>query len=113
MLKNASHSTSIRDTDWYQSLVQQEATQPTAKSNFALLDPVWSFLLPCFLFVLSYNVAYVNVSMYECAFVCFLKYTQHWPGKSSLPSPVINMRAYGGAAGTRGRSRLEIFLWFN
>lgn len=96
---------------------KQEATQPSAQPNLLLLDPFWIFFLRCFPFVLSYNVAYMNMSLYECAFVCVLKYAplvqQHWPAKSSLPSPMINMQAYGGAAGTRGRSRLEIFLWFN
>lgn len=40
VLKKASHPTSIRDADWYQSLFQQEATQPSAQSNFTLREPI-------------------------------------------------------------------------
>lgn len=40
VLKKASHPTSIRDADWYQSLFQQEATQPSAQSSFTLREPI-------------------------------------------------------------------------
>lgn len=53
LLKRASCSTSIRDTDWWWSLFQQEATQPSAEPSFLLHHPIWIFLLPYFLFGLS------------------------------------------------------------
>lgn len=85
-------------------------------SSVQLFTP-WSNLdlPPALPLVLSYYVA--DVSVYVCAFVCVLQSAmlaqQHWSAKSLLPSPMINMPAYGGVAGTRGRSGVEICLWFN
>lgn len=91
-------------------------TSPYSSRKLLNLHPVYLSTLwpnvnfpPALLLLVYFQLAHMSVSIN----VCFPVVEQHWPAKSALPSPMINMQAYGGATETRGRSRLEICLWFN